>query len=154
MHDPQPELAFDVNIAGQEQIEMFRHRSGERILDRDHRGRDGSALQSVEHFCRTSARNNLAAANHALGSFVTERAGFSLNGNFHGNRSYLSEASRRQIFSHLERVQGVVVIARHRLFHEISMALIKHQGTLVVDCGFEYDHFASGCVQTALGFFQ
>ena len=69
---------FDENLARQQQIKMFGHGAGQRILDRDDGGSDRAALHPIKNLGRARARDNLAARNHAMGGFLAERTSFSL----------------------------------------------------------------------------
>jgi hypothetical protein len=58
--------------------------AGQRVFDGDDGGGDRSALDAVEHFGGSSAGDDRAAGQHALGSFLAEGSEFSLDGNLDG----------------------------------------------------------------------
>jgi len=65
--------------------------SGERVLDRDDGGGHRSALDPVEYFHGSGARNHGTARQHLLRGFMAEGTAFALNRNFDG-RSFSSQA--------------------------------------------------------------
>ena len=77
---------LDKYLAAQQQIEMLGHRSGQRVLDRDHGPVHRSALNPIKHLGRTRARHHRAARHHAQGRLVTESSRFALDRNFHGEQ--------------------------------------------------------------------
>ena len=49
VHDAQKKFFFDEHLARQQQIKMLGHRSGQRILDGDHRRRHRTPLHPVKN---------------------------------------------------------------------------------------------------------
>jgi hypothetical protein len=58
----------------------------------------------------------------------------------------------KQIFSEEKGVESAVVVARDRLFDEVSVAFVEQDGGLVVDSGFEKDDAATSFPEAGFGF--
>ncbi len=126
MHNSQAKLALDENIAREQQIKMFGHRSGERIFDGNYRDGGIVRFDAVKYFRRTGARNNRATGQHPSCGFVAEGPELSLNGNFH--LSNLAGGNRgMQIFFEQERIDMVRIVTRNGLDDVESAALVEGQ---------------------------
>ena len=65
---------------------MFGDRSGEGVLDRNHRGGNRAVFHPVEYFTRASARDDGASGYKLTRGLMTERAELSLDGDFHASK--------------------------------------------------------------------
>ncbi len=90
VHDAQQEFALDEYVTRHQKIGMLGDRPGQRVLDGDYGGGDGSALHAVEYFGGARAGDNRAAPQHAFRGFVAEGTEFALDGNFDGGFHHMA----------------------------------------------------------------
>jgi hypothetical protein len=83
VHDAEQEFGLNEDIVSDEEIGMFGYRAGQRVLDGDYGGGDGTVGYAVEYLGGAGAWNDRAALQHLLGGFVAEGTEFALDGNFH-----------------------------------------------------------------------
>ena len=58
VNDPQMKIALNENIAGQKKIEVFGHRSGERVFDGNYRDGNLAGFEQIENFNRAGTRDD------------------------------------------------------------------------------------------------
>jgi hypothetical protein len=117
MPNPQQQLAMDECLAFKKQVVIFRHRSGQRILDGDGSRLHGPGLQGVEDVGATRAGNDESLRLELSCGFMTERAQLSLDGDLHLATRIAKRYSNR----------GLRVASRVTFFTLVDFYLLTNQ---------------------------
>ena len=91
--DAQKRLALDSNIVRQQQIEVLQDRAGQTVLNGNDCGLDASVDERGKDVGGERIGRDGSPGDHLHRRFVTERTGFSLNGNLHARALFCSQCA-------------------------------------------------------------
>lgn len=86
MADTKRHLGMNKDVTCEQQVVVFGHGACQGVLDGNYRRGHRAALDAIEDFGRTGARDSSSSRQHLPGSFVAEAAELTLNGYSHGLR--------------------------------------------------------------------